>query len=147
MELVMTGRRVWTRPGGRVLAHDPDGWPLPAGHIEATSGFAHWPWGSRTDMWPCHWTHYQQVCQRMAMWRTVEHRGFATWRNFWCDTHLPHSKPAEPPGRTCDVCTGPLDPSLTANGQTTHPSCASAGNVTFDEAIATITNVFGGVTA
>jgi hypothetical protein len=143
----VTGRRVWIRPGGRVLAHDPDGWPLPAGHIEAGAG-SYWPqlW-DRTHVWPCHWTHYQQTCKQLAVWRTVEHRGWATWRNFWCDAHLPHRKPAEPPGQTCAVCTGPLDPWLTATEHTTHPCCASAGTVTFDDAIATIANVFAEVTA
>jgi hypothetical protein len=125
-----------------VLAHDPDGWPLPAGHIEATVGNYWLQLWDRTHVWPCHWTHYQQTCRQHAVWRTVEHRGCATWRNFWCDAHLPHRKPAEPPGQTCTVCTGPLDPWLTANSHTTHPCCASTGTVTFDDAIAAISKAF-----
>lgn len=121
-----------------MLAHDPDGWPLPADHVEATTGRHHWPW-DRTHVWPCHWTRGGWAgCPRLPVWRTVEHRGCATWRNFWCDAHLPHRKPADPPGQTCTVCTGPLDPWLTANEHTTHPDCASTGTVTFDDAIATL---------
>ena len=136
----MTGRRVWTRPGGLVLAHDPAGWPLPADHIDKTAG-SHWPW-SHALIWPCHWTKGRRICQQLAAWRTVNHLGAATWRNFYCDAHLPHRKPTDPPAQTCTVCTGPLDPSLPAQAATTHPLCEAGGAVTVDHAITTITAVF-----
>ena len=113
-------RRVWTRPGGLVLAHDPGGWPLPAGHIDAIAGSYWTTMWNRTDVWPCHWTHYKTTCQELAVWRTVEPCGFAAFRTFWCDSHLPHAKPPDDPSPTCRVCGGPM---TYADGHDTHPGC------------------------
>jgi hypothetical protein len=120
MGLVMTGPRVWLRPAGRVLAHRPDGWPLPtpdhAEQVEAVVG-AGWLW-QRRDVQACHRAAWAP-CRQLAVWRTTD----ATFRGYYCDSHLPHTKPTEPPAETCNVCTGPLDPWLPANGYTTHPCC------------------------
>jgi hypothetical protein len=121
------GRRVWIRPGGRVLAHDPDGWPLPAGHVEALAG-VHWLWG-RTHVWPCHWTHYTRVCQGLAVWRTAE----PPWRNFYCDTHLPHRRPPDEPSPTCRVCSGPM----ALADYEAHPGCDMSDGVVSNEAFDT----------
>lgn len=114
----MTGRRVWTRPGGRVLAWQRDGWPTPAGYREvAEQAAGAWSWSGFN--WPCHHPTFSP-CQRRAVWRTDDGRT----RGYYCGAHLPHAKPTEAPAGTCPVCTGPMDPWLTRHGYTAHICCA-----------------------
>jgi hypothetical protein len=108
----MSGLRVWVRPNGLVLAHRPDGWPMPADWPKLND----WPW--RGDTWPCHDPRWRP-CQAVACWRTTDGRT----RGYYCGAHLWHRKPKEPPSPLCDVCSGPLDPSWHALGETTHPCC------------------------
>jgi hypothetical protein len=122
--MAMTRRRVWVRPGGLVLAHAPDGWPLPAGHVDAVGGRAVWLW-PRSDVWPCHWTRYRDVCEQVAVWRSIVPNGGVPWRNYWCDRHLPHRKPTEQPTPLCVVCGGPMS---FPDGHGTHPGCDTASH-------------------
>jgi hypothetical protein len=96
-----------------------------------------WLW-DRDDLWPCRHT---AVCNRLAVWRTVDVRGPATFRGFYCDVHLPHAKPPEPPAAQCHVCGGPM--LLDERG--IHPACDTS---TDDEdahaaAVQVLTDVLG----
>lgn len=124
--------RVWLPRPGIVLVHRPEGFPMPAGHVEAVEATHYackWLW-DRRDVWPCF--HYWQ-CDDLATVRIRVHG----WEpaKYYCERHTP-VRPNGHPVALCGACGGPLDPVLTAHGETTHPTCApDEGDVSWDDAL------------
>jgi hypothetical protein len=59
----------------------------------------------------------------LAVWRSIVPAGIVPWRNYWCDGHLPHRKPLEPPAPLCVACGGPMS---FPDGRDTHGGCDTA---------------------
>jgi hypothetical protein len=128
--------RVWLPAPGVVLVHRPEGFPMPAGHVEAVEATHHacrWLW-DRRDAWPCF---NDRQCDELA---TVCVYGWHLPK-YYCERHTPVRPNGDPVAR-CRVCEGPLDPVLTTHGETTHPTCApDEGDVAWDDALDALTAV------
>jgi hypothetical protein len=126
----MSDIRVWLPAPGVVLAHRDEGCPTPPIDHDARAALdppvSQWPW-RRKEVWPCQGIDDADeqnpgrpfgYCQRLAVWRISDSRTHGCY----CPAHA-YVKLAGPPVELCTVCTGPLDPVLTAAGESTHPCC------------------------